>query len=97
MEHFALGGSLCQYDDKFGEYLDITKLMYKDLVTVAKDPDSQEIKCFSLCFRIDQIQGYEGRLYATKDDHHPQNFFYVLVDPINWHVNFYHHSWKSHW
>ena len=41
LEHFALGGSLCQYDDKFGEYLEVVKLMYKDLVAVAKDPDSQ--------------------------------------------------------
>lgn len=49
-------------------------------------------------FRIESIEGFEGRLYNSKDtDNHPQNFFYVCVDPINWHVNFFHHSWKSHW
>lgn len=37
MKHLALGGSLCQHSEKFQEYLDITKLLYKDMVAVAKD------------------------------------------------------------
>lgn len=97
LQHFAVGGSLCQYEDNLQEYLNIVKLMYKDLVAVAKDPDSQEIKCFSLVFRIDSIEGFENRLYNTKYDAHPQNFFYVCIDPINWHVNFFYHTWKNHW
>ena len=51
---------MCQYEDNIKEYLDITKIFYKDLVTVAKDPDSLELKCYSLVFRIDTIVGYEN-------------------------------------
>ena len=38
---------MCQYENNIKEYLDLVKLLYKDLVVVAKDPDSQEIKCYS--------------------------------------------------
>ena len=73
-----------------------TKALYKDLVCVAKDPDTQEIKCFSQVFRIDNIGGLGKYLYTTKDEH-PQNCFYVVIDPINWHVNFFYHKWVPHW
>lgn len=36
-KHIALGGSICQYEENVNEYLDVTKKLYKDLVTVAKD------------------------------------------------------------
>ena len=31
---------MCQYENNIKEYLDLVKLLYKDLVVVAKDPDS---------------------------------------------------------
>ena len=62
---------MCQYEHNLKEYLDIVKVLYKDLVTVAKDPDSQEIKCYSHAFRIETVLGFENQLYATKDDGHP--------------------------
>ena len=88
---------MCQYENNIKEYLDLVKHLYKDLVVVAKDPDSQEIKCYSQVFRIDSILGFENQLYATKDDNHPQNCFYVIIDPINWHTNFFYHKWVKHW
>ena len=30
--HFVLGGSMCQYEDKFSPYLDMTKMFYKTIV-----------------------------------------------------------------
>lgn len=39
-----LGGPMCQYDDDATEYLTQTKNLYKDLVTVAKDTETGEIK-----------------------------------------------------
>ena len=80
-----------------GEYLKVTKNLYKDLVVVAKDGDTSDVKCFSHVFRIDKINGYENRLFITKDDDHPQDCFYVLVDPINWHVNFFYNKWVTMW
>jgi len=70
-QHVAIGGGVCQYENNITEYLETTKNLYKDLVCVAKDPDTQEIKSFSLCFRIDSIIGFENRLFVTKYDDHP--------------------------
>jgi hypothetical protein len=94
-QHVSIGGGVCQYEDKIKPYLDTVKNLYKDLVCVAKDPDTKEIKCFSHVFRIDSIPGH--RLYSTKLEEHPQNCFYVLVDPINWHVNFFYNRWIPFW
>jgi len=71
------------------------KALYKDLVTVAKDPDSQEIKCFSQVFRIEAIGKHS--LFTSKNPNHPQNAFYVVVDPVNWHVNLYCTKWEDYW
>ena len=95
-QHTAIGGGVCQYEDKIKPYLDCVKVLYKDLVCVAKDPDTKEIKCFSLVFRIDDITGGKN-LYSSKDQGHPQNCLYVIVDPINWHVNFYYNKWTPFW
>lgn len=97
-QHISLGGSICQYETNIQEYLKVVKLLYKDMVSVAKDPDTQEIKCYSLAFRIDEIEGHDNKsLYSYKDYDHPQNCFFVVVDPINWHVNFFYNKWVSHW
>nr|CAD7441424.1 unnamed protein product [Timema bartmani] len=39
----CLGGQWCQYEDSIKPYLDITKLIYKDLVSVQKDPATKAI------------------------------------------------------
>lgn len=36
--HFCLGGSVCQYEDTVEPYVSITKGVYKDLLSVNKDP-----------------------------------------------------------
>eukprot|EP00350_Pseudokeronopsis_sp_OXSARD2_P013345 CAMPEP_0170546238 /NCGR_PEP_ID=MMETSP0211-20121228/4615_1 /TAXON_ID=311385 /ORGANISM="Pseudokeronopsis sp., Strain OXSARD2" /LENGTH=112 /DNA_ID=CAMNT_0010850605 /DNA_START=389 /DNA_END=723 /DNA_ORIENTATION=- len=79
----SLGGSMCQYEDNVEEYLNVTKRLYKDLVTVGKDQDTGDIKVHSYVFKINEIDGLEG-LFPTK--HHPQNYFFVIVDPLHWHV-----------
>merc|ERR1712166_714605 len=92
-QHILIGGPICQHSDNVGEYYDIVKLLYKDLVSVAKDNEANEIKCHSQCFRIDSIDGF--KLYTEEE--HPQNGFYVLVDPINWHVNLFFNKGGKYW
>ena len=70
-QHIAIGGGICQYETNIGEYLSVVKELYKDLVSVAKDPDTKEIKCFSHAFRIETINGYENKLYSGKQEAHP--------------------------
>lgn len=93
----AIGGSVNQYEDNIEPYLNTTKACYKDLVTVAKDTDSQEIKCFSQVFKVLSIEGCASLFPGKYDEHHPQNVFYVIVDPINWHVTFLYNQWQEFW
>ena len=46
-QHILIGGPICQHSDNVTEYYDIVKMLYKDLVAVAKDTESNEIKCHS--------------------------------------------------
>ena len=39
-QHIVLGGSMCQYEHNIQEYLKVIKMLYKDLVSVAKDPET---------------------------------------------------------
>ncbi|GBG24270.1 Thiopurine S-methyltransferase [Hondaea fermentalgiana] len=40
----AVGGALCQADDNLEPYSDMLRALYKELVHVVKDPDTQQIK-----------------------------------------------------
>ncbi|CDW85539.1 UNKNOWN [Stylonychia lemnae] len=90
----SIGGSICQYEENLKEYLDLIKNLYKDLITVAKDQDSGEIKIYSHVFLVEAVEGLES-LFPVKD--HPQNFFFVIVDPIHWHVTLLYHKWSNYW
>ncbi len=74
--------------------MDVIKRLYKDLVTVAKDAESGEIRVHSHVFQIESITGLDS-LFPTKD--HPQNWFFVIVDPVHWHVTFLYHKWTALW
>ena len=43
-QFICLGGALNQFEQSVTEYLEATKDMYKDLVCVAKDEGTNEIK-----------------------------------------------------
>lgn len=92
-KHLVLGGSICQYEDNVNEYLKNTQLLYKDLVTVFKDSETGEVKVGSHVFEIKMFDDTE--LFGDSD--HPQNWAYVIVDPIHWHVNVWYHTWKAWW
>jgi len=54
-KHFCLGGQVCQYEDEVQPYLDVTKSVYKELVSVQKDPESQTIQVVSPVFKIEAL------------------------------------------
>jgi hypothetical protein len=92
-KRLVLGGSLCQYEDCVNEYLDMTKMFYKDFVTASKDPNTGEIVVKSIVLEIQSVDDYN--LFSKK--YHPQNFFYVIIDPFQRHVNVWYHKWVSFW
>ena len=91
--HIALGGTMCQYEDSITEYLTSTQLFYKDLVTVFKDSETKEIKVGSIVLQISKINGSE--IFEGSD--HPQNWMYIIIDPVHWHVKAWYHKWSSWW
>ncbi|XP_026507376.1 transcriptional coactivator YAP1 isoform X2 [Terrapene carolina triunguis] len=51
-KHLCLGGTLCQFEDVLGPYLETTKALYKDLISVQKDPETKEIIITSTIFKV---------------------------------------------
>lgn len=51
-KHICLGGSVCQYEDDMPPYLDATKLLYKDLVSVVKDSKTNALSISSVVFKV---------------------------------------------
>lgn len=92
-QHLSLGGTVCQFEDEVTEYLQQTQAFYKDLVTVYKDSETNEVKVGSIVFQISKIDDVD----VFGDSTHPQNWLYVIVDPIHWHVNVWYHKWVSWW
>ncbi|GFS01509.1 hypothetical protein ElyMa_006424500 [Elysia marginata] len=50
--HLCLGGRLCQYEDNVNPYLDVTKAVYKDLISVQKNPETKELSILSHVFQV---------------------------------------------
>uniref|UniRef100_A0A8C5QD62 Cilia- and flagella-associated protein 300 n=1 Tax=Leptobrachium leishanense TaxID=445787 RepID=A0A8C5QD62_9ANUR len=51
-KHLCLGGSLCQFEDTIDPYVETTKSIYKDLLSVKKHPETKEISILSSVFRV---------------------------------------------
>ena len=70
-QFITLGGGCCQFERDVSEYLQATKDLYKDLICVAKDEETNEIKPMSYVFKIEQVT---HSLSSSKDlyrDDHP--------------------------
>lgn len=91
-EHLCIGGGMCQYEDEIGEYLEVVKGIYKDLVAVSRDEESGDVRVTGKVFQIEEND--EFRLFENK---HLQDFCYVVVDPGYRHVNVWTHKWTGMW
>ena len=75
---FVIGGPLNQSDTNISRYFDLTKKVYKDLLSVFKSSDTQEIKVANSVFSIESFDGVE--LHGSSD--HCANLMVVNVDPV---------------
>ena len=92
-KRIVLGGSLCQYEERIEPYLEMTKDFYKDIVSAAKEPETGKIYIRSVPVEILSIE--KSNLY--KKNFHPQNFFYVIIDPYQRYVHLWYHNWVPFW
>lgn len=91
-QHIAIGGGCCQYEDEIDEYLNTVKGLYKDVVAVSKDSETNEVKVVSKVYQI--LPGEEFNVFLNP---HIQDFIYVIVDPSYRHVNLWYHKWTGMW
>ncbi|KAM4539606.1 cilia- and flagella-associated protein 300 [Odontesthes bonariensis] len=88
-KHICLGGELCQYEDTIDPYISTTKQMYKDLISVQKDPEKKEISVASTVLKV-AAYDESGRCYpGTREEE--QTFAYLIVDPFKRHVTLFYH------
>ncbi|XP_046326576.2 cilia- and flagella-associated protein 300-like [Haliotis rufescens] len=93
-KHVCLGGKLCQYEDMVDKYLEFTKTLYKDLISVQKNPETKELSIVSNVFSI-QAEDEKENMYYPADTLHEQNFSYLVVDPLKRHVTVLFHKFGS--
>uniref|UniRef100_A0A8C8AN41 Cilia- and flagella-associated protein 300 n=1 Tax=Otus sunia TaxID=257818 RepID=A0A8C8AN41_9STRI len=88
-KHLCIGGALCQFEDVVDPYLETTKALYKDLVSVQKNPETKEIQIISTVFRVSAYD--ENGLCYPSSKSHQQTFAYLIVDPCKRHVHALYH------
>uniref|UniRef100_A0A8D0LAU0 Cilia- and flagella-associated protein 300 n=1 Tax=Sphenodon punctatus TaxID=8508 RepID=A0A8D0LAU0_SPHPU len=88
-KHLCLGGTLCQLEEELSPYLETTKAIYKDLLSVQKDPETKEIKIISTVFKV-SAHDDNGMCYPSSKSHE-QTFAYLIVDPLKRHVHVLYH------
>ncbi|NXF91400.1 CF300 protein, partial [Eubucco bourcierii] len=92
-KHLCIGGTLCQFEDVVGPYLETTKALYKDLVSVQKNPETKEIHVVSTVFRVSAYDD-KGLCYPSRKTH-DQTFAYLIVDPCKQHVHILYHCFGA--
>ncbi|XP_015753782.1 PREDICTED: uncharacterized protein C11orf70 homolog isoform X2 [Acropora digitifera] len=50
--HLCLGGQVCQYEDEITPYLETTKTLYKDFISVHKDPTTKKLQVGSVVLKV---------------------------------------------
>eukprot|EP00048_Salpingoeca_helianthica_P009177 m.131669 g.131669 ORF g.131669 m.131669 type:complete len:259 (-) comp14796_c3_seq1:39-815(-) len=76
--HLVVGGPLNQYDDYIAPYFDITKDLYKDLVTVSRDPATKAVVVTSPVVAVLAVDGL-APLFPLAP--HRQNLCYISIHP----------------
>lgn len=73
------GGGLCQPDVHIPRYLNMTKAIYKDLMSICKNSKSGLVELTNIVFRVDGVAGCE---LFPKNPEHSCNTLIVVCDPI---------------
>ena len=86
----VIGGSLCQYENLLQPYLDVTKQLYKSLVSVYKNKsENNKLMVSSSVFEVKEVSSEDGESFfpaSSWKDEHVQTVCYVIVDPEKRHV-----------
>ncbi|XP_059206411.1 cilia- and flagella-associated protein 300 [Centropristis striata] len=90
-KHLCFGGELCQYEDAIDPYISTTKKIYKDLISVQRDPETKNISVVSTVLKVCAYDE-SGRCYPGRREEE-QTFAYLIVDPFKRHVTLFYHCY----
>ncbi|KAM3596887.1 uncharacterized protein V6R79_022145 [Siganus canaliculatus] len=90
-KHLCLGGELCQYEDTVDPYISTTKQIYKDLISVQKDPETKKISVVSTVLKV-VAYDESGHCYPGRRED-GQTFAYLIIDPVKRHVTLLQHCY----
>jgi cilia- and flagella-associated protein 300 len=84
-KRLVVGGGTCQYEDDMAPYLNTTKLIYKDLVSVAKNPSTKKVEVTSFAYDLKSISSDSFDLFPPNAlaDH---SFCYLVIEPLQRHM-----------
>ncbi|XP_075872317.1 cilia- and flagella-associated protein 300 isoform X2 [Nelusetta ayraudi] len=88
-KHLCLGGELCQYEDTVEPYISTTRRIYKDLISVQKDPETKKISVVSTVLKV-SARDESGRCFPGRPEEE-QTFAYLVIDPHKRHVTLFSH------
>eukprot|EP01064_Diplonema_japonicum_P031354 TRINITY_DN5570_c0_g2_i2.p1 TRINITY_DN5570_c0_g2~~TRINITY_DN5570_c0_g2_i2.p1 ORF type:complete len:265 (+),score=40.16 TRINITY_DN5570_c0_g2_i2:68-862(+) len=95
LHRVASGGALCQYEDDFTIYRNIVKGIYKDLVSVRRNPTTSQPECASHIYRVTSLTQPSGTPLFGRPGFPNQNFCYLCVNPNSRHVYFWYNAFVS--
>lgn len=88
----VVGGALCQYEDNIEPYFAVTKALYKDLLSVRKNPETGKLEIVTQVYEIRNTRNDGTPFFSLKSGH---EFCYVFVDPAKRHVTCWHNVWHN--
>lgn len=91
-KHLCIGGEWCQYEDNIKQYLDITQTIYKDLISVQKEPESDMIFISSQVLKVVAKDKNGTAIFPVNPDHQ-QNFAYLIINPCSRRVTVLSHTY----
>ena len=93
-KHIVLGGYCCQYEDNIKNYIDITKLLYKDLLYVRKDAKTSALIVETIVLKVQLYNLTDDYVFPGKLDNE-QNFCYMIINPEKRNLLVWHHRWND--
>ena len=89
----AVGGSMCQPDTNIDRYLDMTKGLYRDLLTVYKAPTTGAVTVSGKVYQLTSVDG----LTLHNHDDKPFNTFIVIVEPMRKEISVLKNDYTPYW
>jgi len=91
-KRLAIGGSMCQWEDKIQPYEKLAKGVYRNLLTVHKSKSTGKVECSTIAVQVKGADGF--KLFPKESDH---SFCYVAIDGLKRSVTLWYHAFVPFW